>query len=110
MLPGLIPTPPTGGPQTPARMRQAAQAFEAQVFAQLLRPAFEAAGPDGKSPFGGGAAEGQWKPVLLDAFAASAARTGKGLGLQEMFLRQMLRTQEAALHQSSTQNAQEISR
>ncbi len=95
MLPGLIPTPPTGGVQTPARMRQAAQAFEAQVMAQMLQPAF-ATVDSSKSPFGGGAAEGQWKPLLLEAFAASAARSGRGLGLQDMVLRHMLRVQEAS--------------
>lgn len=91
----LIPTPPTGGPQTPARMRQAAQAFEAQVLAQLLQPAF-ATVDSSKSPFGGGAAEGQWKPMLVEAFAAAAARSGRGLGLQDMVLRHMLRLQEAS--------------
>jgi flagellar protein FlgJ len=87
-------------------MRQAAQAFEAQVMAQMLRPAFEAAS-DAKSPFGGGAAEAQWRPMLLDAFAAAAARSCRALGLQEMFLRQMLRTQEAALNPSSTSHMQD---
>ncbi len=95
MLPGLIPTPPTGGVQSPARMRQAAQAFEAQVMAQLLQPAFAAADAS-KSPFGGGSAEAQWKPMLVEAFSAAAARSGRGLGLQDMVLRHMLRVQEAA--------------
>ena len=95
MLPGLIPTPPTGGAQTPARMRQAAQAFEAQVLAQLLQPAFATVDAS-RSSFGGGAAEAQWKPMLVEAFAASAARSGRGLGLQDAVLRHMLRTQEAA--------------
>lgn len=97
LLPGLIPTPQAGGPQTPQKMRQAAQAFEAQVLSQLLQPAFAAAS-DGANPFGGGAAEAQWRPALLDAFAASAARSGRGIGLQETFLRHMLRAQEAANH------------
>lgn len=95
LLPGLLPTPPAGGPQTPEKMRQAAQALEAQVFAQLLKPAFEAAA-SGTSPFGGGAAEAQWRPALLDAFSAAAARSGRGIGLQETFLAHMLRAQEAA--------------
>ncbi len=95
LLPGLIPSPPAGGPQTPQKMRQAAQAFEAQVLSQLLKPAFEAAS-DSKSPFGGGSAEAQWRPALLDAFSASAAKSGRGIGLQEAFLRHMLRAQEAA--------------
>ena len=97
MLAGLMPTPPGGGTQTPARMRQAAQAFEAQVMAQLLQPAFATVDPS-KSSFGGGQAEAQWRPMLVEAFAASAARGGRGIGLQEMGLRHMLRVQEASTH------------
>ena len=90
MLP-VAPIPATGG--TPARLRQAAQAFEAQVLAQLLQPAFATA--DGsRSAFGGGAAERQWQPMLTEAFAAAAARSGRGLGLADMVLRHALRLQE----------------
>jgi peptidoglycan hydrolase FlgJ len=101
MLPGLIPTPPTGGAPTPARMRQAAEGFEAQVLAQLLQPAFAAASA-ANSPFGGGSAEAQWQPMLLDAFAASAARGGRGIGLADMVLAQMIRAQEAAQQPNPT--------
>jgi hypothetical protein len=34
--------------------------------------------------------------MLVDAFAAAAARGGRGIGLQEMVLRHMLRVQEAS--------------
>lgn len=76
---------------TPERMREVAQRFEAQVFAQLLQPAFEALG---QGSFGGGAAEAQWRPMLVEGFAASAARSGRGIGLQDMVLRHMIRMQE----------------
>ncbi|MBS7811096.1 rod-binding protein [Roseococcus pinisoli] len=76
---------------TPERMREAAQRFEAQVFAQLLQPAFESLGQGG---FGGGAAEAQWRPMLVEGFAAAAARAGRGIGLQNMVLRHMIRLQE----------------
>lgn len=102
MLPGLMPTAPTGGVQTPARMRQAAQAFEAQVLAQLLQPAF-ATVDTSKSSFGGGHAEGQWQPMLVEAFAASAARAGRGIGLQDMVLRHMLRVQESSTNTQESQ-------
>ncbi len=95
MISSMAPMPPAGGEQTPARMRQAAQSFEAQVLAQMLQPAFAAA-DSSKSPFGGGAAEAQWRPMLVEAFAASAARGGRGIGLTEMVLAHMQRVQANA--------------
>jgi len=88
----ITPLPPSGGAQTPARMRETAQAFEAQVLAQLLQPAFAAAASE-RSPFGGGAAEAQWRPMLVEAFAATAARGGRGIGLSDMVLAHMVRIQ-----------------
>ncbi|WP_191084264.1 rod-binding protein [Roseococcus microcysteis] len=88
----ITPMAPTAAAQVPPRMRQAAQAFEAQVLAQLLQPAFAAAHND-KSPFGGGSAEAQWRPMLVEAFATSAARGGRGIGLADMVLAHMIRTQ-----------------
>jgi peptidoglycan hydrolase FlgJ len=70
-----------------------AQAFEAQVLSQLLAPAF-ATVDMGRSAFGGGAAEEQWRPMLLDAMAGAAARSGRGgIGVAEAVLREMLRRQ-----------------
>jgi Rod binding domain-containing protein len=94
MIDSLIPLPPRGGAPTPERMRQAAQGFEAQVLSQLLQPAF--AGLDSsRSAFGGGSAEAQWRPMLVDAFAAAAVRAGGGIGLTQMLLREMERRQNA---------------
>jgi flagellar protein FlgJ len=92
MIQGMIPLPPRGGVQTPERMRQAAQAFEAQVLSQLLQPAFATA-DSSRSAFGGGSAEAQWRPMLVDAFAASAVRAGGGIGLTQMIVREMERRQ-----------------
>ena len=100
MIP-LTALPPSGGAPTPARMRQAAQAFEAQVLGQLMQPAFDTV-DSSKSAFGGGPAEAQWRPMLVDAFATHAARSGQGIGLQDMVLRHMLRLQEAARHPTPT--------
>lgn len=72
-------------------MRQAAQSFEAQALGALLQPMF--AGLDGKTPFGGGAAENQWRPMLVDAIARDLARAG-GLGIADAVFRDMLRLQE----------------
>ena len=89
----LLPITGTGGTQTPARMRQTAQAFEAQVLAQLMQPVFDTIDTS-KSAFGGGTAEAQWRPIMVEAFAAGAARSGQGIGIQEMVLRHMLRMQD----------------
>ena len=92
----MITLPPSsGGAPSPARLRQTAQAFEAQVLAQLMQPAFETVDTS-KSAFGGGSAEAQWRPMLVEAFATGAARSGQGIGIQEMVLRHMLRVQDQA--------------
>lgn len=79
---------------TPA-MRKAAEAFEAQALSKLLQPAFDTVDVSASS-FGGGAAEQQWRPMLLDAMATSAVRGGGGIGLAPQVLRAMLQRQEAA--------------
>ena len=71
------------------KMREAARGFETQVLSQLLQPAF--AGLD--TAMGGGAAEAQWRPMLVDAMAGAASRAGHGLGIADMVLREMLRRQ-----------------
>ena len=85
-------SPSAGGPrqasQSPAAMRRAAQAFEAQALGALLQPMFQ--GLETKGPFGGGAAEAQWRPMLVDAIAKDLARAG-GLGLTDAVLREMTR-------------------
>jgi len=44
---------------------------------------------------GGGAAEAQWRPMLVDAMAGAASRAGHGLGIADTVLREMLRRQSA---------------
>jgi flagellar protein FlgJ len=91
-----MPPVPTAAPAqlaaAPPRLRQAAQAFEAQALSQLLAPAFATVG---QGAFGGGAAEAQWRPMLLDAMAGAAARSGNGIGIGDLVLREMLRLQSA---------------
>lgn len=78
----------------PQKLRQAAQDFEAQALASLLQPAF--ATVDGsRGPFGGGAAEAQWRPMLVEKIAAVAVRGGQGLGLSDAILRELLRRQSS---------------
>jgi flagellar protein FlgJ len=91
----LAPLPPAAAAAAaPPAMRRAAQEFEAQVLAQLLQPAFAAADIS-RTAFGGGAAEAQWRPMLVEAMAGAAARAGKGIGIAEAVLREMLRRQAA---------------
>jgi flagellar protein FlgJ len=78
-----------------AAMRRAAQAFEAQAFATLLQPVFATVDLS-RSRFGGGAAEAQWQPLLVEAFAGAASRAGAGLGLADLVHREMNRIRAAA--------------
>ena len=78
----------------PARMREAARAFETQFLSQMLQPAFAGLGSDAMG--GGGAAEAQWRPMLVDAIAGAVSRAGRGLGVGDMVLREMLRLQSAS--------------
>ncbi|WP_198376362.1 rod-binding protein [Neoroseomonas rubea] len=77
-----------------AAMRRAARDFEAQAFGLMLQPMF-ATVDQSRSRFGGGAAEAQWRPMLVDAFAAAATRSGHGLGLADSVLREMTRMRGA---------------
>lgn len=80
-----------GAGNNPRSAEAAAQAFESQTLAMLLQPAFAAADVS-RSAFGGGAAEEQWQPMLVDAIAGAATRAG-GVGIGAMVLREMLRWQ-----------------
>lgn len=73
-----------------AAMRRAAQDFEAQAFAMLIQPIFATVDVS-RSRWGGGAAEAQWQPLLVDAYAAAATRAGAGLGLSDLVLRELHR-------------------
>ena len=77
----------------PAKMREAARTFETQALSQLLQPAFAGLGAEPLG--GGGAAEEQWRTMLVDAVAGAATRAGHGLGIADTVLREMLRRQSA---------------
>jgi flagellar protein FlgJ len=84
---------PVLAPAGHAALRRAARDFEAHALAQLLQPVF-ATVDSARGAFGGGAAEAQWRPMLVDAYAAAAARSG-GVGIAESVFRELLRTQSA---------------
>jgi Rod binding domain-containing protein len=82
----IAPSRPAG--PSAAALRRAAQQFEAQALGALLQPMFQGLQTNG--PFGGGAAEGQWRPMLVEAIAKDLSRIG-GLGLGEAVLRELTR-------------------
>ena len=89
----------------PPKMREAARSFETQVLSQLLQPAFAGLGASPDALGGGGAAEEQWRPMLVDAMAGAATRAGRGLGIADAVLREMLRRQSADQPPPSTEDA-----
>jgi Rod binding domain-containing protein len=72
----------------PAAARRVAEAFEGQVIGALLQPMFE--GLSSSGPFSGGAAEAQWRPMLVEEIGRSVARAG-GLGIAAAVLREVQR-------------------
>ncbi|WP_376092471.1 rod-binding protein [Roseomonas sp. CCTCC AB2023176] len=95
--PGVAGSGVTGVMQAPAggslaRMRDAAQRFEAQMLGALLQPVF------GEAPKGlvsGGTAEAQWRPMLIENYARGWAARG-GIGIASAVLSEMMRTQARA--------------
>jgi peptidoglycan hydrolase FlgJ len=88
----IQPAPSALPPVQTAKLWQAARDFEAMAIGQLLQPMFETI--DVKhSPFGGGAAEETWRPMLIDAIGKQMAAHG-GIGLAVPVFNAMLRAQE----------------
>ena len=88
----IQPAPSALPPAQTAKLWQAARDFEAMAVGQLLQPMFETI--DVKhSPFGGGAAEETWRPMLVDAIGKQMATHG-GIGLAVPVFNAMLRAQE----------------
>jgi Rod binding domain-containing protein len=85
------PATPAGGADD-ARLREAARAFEAMAIGALLAPMFETIDLS-KGPFGGGAGEAAWKPILIEQMAKKMTAAG-GLGLSRSIHEAMLRMQE----------------
>jgi flagellar protein FlgJ len=86
--------PTTLSPAKVAKTWKAAQDFEAMALDQFLSPIFNTVDMS-KSPFGGGAGEETWKPMLVTEIARTIASHG-GLGLAVPVFNQMLRQQEDA--------------
>ncbi|MEJ0016628.1 MAG: rod-binding protein [Acetobacteraceae bacterium] len=89
-----IPAGSTLPPQQTAKLWQAAHDFEAMAIGQLLQPMFETVNAK-QAVFGGGEAEGAWRPMLVDAIGKQMAAHG-GIGLAVPVFSAMLRAQEQA--------------
>jgi flagellar protein FlgJ len=82
-------------PEQVAKAAKAAQDFEAMALGQMLAPMFETV-DTAHGPYGGGAGEEAFKPMLVSEMAKQIASHG-GLGLATPILAEMLRAQEARL-------------
>jgi Rod binding domain-containing protein len=95
ILPTAAPAIPADSSLSPAQVAklwQGAQNFEAMALGELLKPMFDTVDLS-KSAFGGGSAEAQWRPMMIDAIGKQMASHG-GLGLAQPVFKAMLRAQE----------------
>jgi flagellar protein FlgJ len=86
-------------PSNYAALVRTAKRFEAQALGSLLQPIF---GEAPKGLLSGGAAEAQWRPMLVENHARAWSDRG-GVGIAGSVLREMLRMQGGA--QDSAQGA-----
>lgn len=78
------------GARTKDQAREIADEFEKMFIAQMLQPMFAGLPTDG--PFGGGAAEEMFRPLLLEEYAGAVARQG-GTGISDAVYREILKLQ-----------------
>ncbi len=96
-LPGLA-TPPSNltrptpqlGAGAPGQEARVAQEFEAMVLNELFGLMFQGLSTDG--PFGGGAGEAMFRPMLIQEYAKGVAASG-GVGLGDAVLSEITRLQ-----------------
>jgi Rod binding domain-containing protein len=85
-------TEPVGVNTAPAAIRDAARSFEAMAIGALLAPMFETVDLS-TGPFGGGAGEAAWRPMMIEAMAKSMSKAG-GFGLGSAIEAALLRMRE----------------
>ena len=87
-------TAETAGTLDEATLRQKAseiaKEFEALFLQEMLQPIFNQIDTNG--PFGGGAAEAAFQPLLLQEYAQSISETG-GIGVSDAIMNEILRMQ-----------------
>lgn len=95
---------PVATPQTPlaplpnsaadlakrAKIREAAEQFEAQFLSVMLQPMFEGTEPEGM--FGGGAGETMFRSLMTEAMGKQMVKSG-GVGLADTVQREILKLQ-----------------
>ena len=79
-------------PSNYAALARVAKRFEAQALGSFLQPVF---GEAPKGILSGGAAEAQWRPMLVENYARAWSDRG-GIGIADAVLRELVRVQSAA--------------
>ena len=77
--------------QENAKVRKAAEEFEAIFISQMITPMFETVETDGL--MGGGHAEGIYRSMMVDAFGREMAAKG-GIGIADSVYRELIKLQE----------------
>ncbi|MCR0981279.1 rod-binding protein [Roseomonas populi] len=75
-----------------AALARVARRFESQALGALLKPVF---GEAPKGLLSAGAAEEQWRPMLVEHYAQAWSNKG-GVGIADAVYRELLRAQSAA--------------
>ena len=76
--------------KTREQAKQVAQQFERMFISEMLGPMFAGIETDG--PFGGGNAEATFRPMLIDQYADSIAKSG-GVGIADKVMKEILKMQ-----------------
>jgi Rod binding domain-containing protein len=90
------------GAQTPAKVREAAQKFEAFFVGQMME--YMSAGIKADDTFGGGQAEETWRSMLNQEYGKEIAKSGR-LGIADMIGKEMLKMQEKRSAAATAQTA-----
>lgn len=85
-----LPQARAADPENMARIRKAAQDFEASYLSNALASMF--AGVETSEPFGGGEGEAAFKSFLTEAYAKQISRAG-GVGLAAAVQKEILKMQ-----------------
>lgn len=98
VLPPVDPVPARGeqltaraaGASTREQAEAVAKEFERMFLSEMLKPMFS--GLKTEAPFGGGASEDMFRPMLIDQYADQLTKAG-GIGVADKVLGEILRMQ-----------------
>ncbi|MBI5162911.1 MAG: rod-binding protein [Magnetospirillum sp.] len=77
---------------SPEQAKAVGKKFEAMFVTQMMSHMFEGVSTDGV--FGGGHAEGMFRPMLLEEYGKMVANRAGGIGIADQVARTLLKTQE----------------